>query len=75
MEEFKPDISNYERLITKSGEEAFLLVQNNGANIAFDGMIIHNGIEFHLRATMHEDFYQQYSEVVNQMFLNVTFNE
>jgi hypothetical protein len=40
MEEFKPNFSNYKKITTSTGYEAFLLVQNNGTKISFEGLII-----------------------------------
>jgi hypothetical protein len=68
MEEFKPDLSNYKKITTKTGYEAYLLEKND----SFDGIIIYNGIEFHLNVTtMNQSFYQKYSDVLRQMFINV----
>jgi hypothetical protein len=68
MEEYKPDLSNYKKITTKAGYEAYLLEQND----SFDGIIIYNGIEFHLNVTtMNQSFNQKYSVVLKQMFMNV----
>jgi hypothetical protein len=71
IEEIKQDISNYEKITTSTGYEAFLLVQNNGSKISFKGLIINGEIQFNLTATMNQSFYQKYSEVLKKMFDNV----
>ncbi|MBV7507822.1 hypothetical protein KW850_21565 [Bacillus sp. sid0103] len=73
-EEYAGDISNYKKIKTNTGFDAFLLEENNGSEMTFDGLIINGEIEFHLSATMNQSFYNKYSDVLKKMFFNVSLD-
>lgn len=71
MEEFKPDLSGYEKLKTSAGQDAYLQVTKEGAVVEFNGVISNGTIEFHLAGTMSKEFYQTNGDILKQMLLTV----
>jgi hypothetical protein len=65
-----PDLTGYVRIKTAAGDEAYVLDQD----YSYEGVIIRDGIEFHLSATMSPSFKQKYYEAIKQMFQDVKFD-
>jgi PBP1b-binding outer membrane lipoprotein LpoB len=70
MTENHPDLTGYEKVITASDYEGFI---RDDQDSSFEGVIIHEGIEFHLSATMSPSFKEKYYEAIKQMFHDVKF--
>jgi hypothetical protein len=64
-----PDLTGYVRIKTAAGDEAYVYDQD----YSFEGVIIRDGIEFHLSATMSPSFKDKYHDLIQQMFLDVKF--
>jgi vacuolar-type H+-ATPase subunit I/STV1 len=69
FEEFKPDLSNYKKISTNQGYVAYYHEENG----QFSGYIpnIEEGTEFHLKATMDQNFLKKYSKVILEMLKSV----
>lgn len=70
MEDFAPDLSNYEKFANESGEEVYINSQENGEKILYDGVIISESIEFHLSGSLSKEFYNKNIDILNQMLIN-----
>ncbi|MFD1706120.1 hypothetical protein ACFSCZ_05035 [Siminovitchia sediminis] len=70
MPETRPDLTNYETLQTHHGETAYLRVQNDGSSVHFHGCILNDEIVFSLTGFMDAGFYEEYSDVLEQMLLS-----
>lgn len=71
MTENHPDLTGYEKVTTNSGYEAYIMDDHD---YSYEGVIIHDGIEFHLSATMSPSFKQKYYDAIKQMLFNVKFD-
>jgi len=74
MEETAPDLSQYRMFNTKAGNSAFLLVNDNGSEVSYDGVVTDQNIVFHLSGNMSSEFYQENVDTLKQMLMAVKLN-
>lgn len=70
MEDFEPDLSDYEVLLNENGKEVYTSSKENENEVIYDGVILNGNIEFHLSGTLSLEFYNDNIEILNDMLLN-----